>query len=208
MIHHLGILPYLEALKVMNEKRNQRLSGQISDEILFLEHPPVITMGRRFSKNDLHVSKEELLKKGIDFIETDRGGRLTYHGPGQLVGYFIVYLEERSLSIGDMVWKTEEGIRLLLKEYGIEAVRDARNPGLWVDNLKISSLGFHVHRGVTTHGMSLNISNDLKPYTYFIPCGVEGGGVTSFLQLKGEKIALKELSSKLADYYQLLFQKS
>lgn len=201
----LGLTPYSEALKKMHQLRDARLLNKITDQLLFLEHPPVITMGRRELGKDFKMDPAHFKKLGIDLIETDRGGKLTYHGPGQLVVYFIFNIAKRGLKIGDLVWKAEEGILKLLVEKGIRAHRDKRNPGLWIGNDKIASLGFHVHRGVTTHGVALNINNDLKPFSYFTPCGLVGAGVTSMSLLTGKKFALKEISFILQSHYESLF---
>lgn len=201
----LGLTPYQEALSKMNQLRGERLSNKIPDQLLFLEHPPVITMGRRKSNDDFKRNPADFKKLGIEMVETDRGGKLTYHGPGQLVVYFIFNIEERRLKIGDLVWRGEEGILCFLKEKGIKASRDERNPGIWVGNDKIASLGFHVTKGVTTHGVALNVNNDLKPFSYFVPCGLAEAGVTSVNLLTGKEFALKEISFNLQSHYVRLF---
>lgn len=202
---YLGLTEYEKAAEHMIALRDQRLKGEIQDHLLFLEHPPVITMGRQSSQDDLKISQQELKKKGIRFIKTDRGGRLTYHGPGQLVVYFICNIQERGLSVDKWVWCAEEGLRLLLEKYGIDAVRDSRNPGLWIDNRKIASLGFHIHKGVTTHGISLNVSPDLEPFSYMIPCGVHDTGTTSIFLESGQKLSIMEISNQLSACYARIF---
>ncbi len=197
----LGLLNYQESYDLQIRLRDQRLKNEIPDHILFLEHPPVITMGRRPSHEDLKVSREELFKKGISFVETDRGGKLTYHGPGQLVIYFIVDIEKRGLKISEMVWKVEEGIRLMLHELRIAAVRDERNPGLWVGHNKIASIGLHVHKGVTTHGASLNVHGDLSPFSLFTPCGLAQVGMTSIKKEINTDYHLKECAHRLESIF-------
>lgn len=155
--------------------------------------------------DDLKITLAEIEKKGIEFVKTDRGGKLTYHGPGQLIGYFIVNIQARKLSIEEMVWKAEEGIRLFLEGEGVTASRDKKNPGLWVGREKIASLGFHVERGVTTHGIALNLTNDLTPFNYMIPCGVSDAGVTSVLKLTGRTLSIEEAGKKLAQIYKKIF---
>lgn len=201
-----GLTPYAMALKRMLELRTRRLDHHIGDQLIFLEHPPVITMGRRSSQSDLKISLKELKQKGIDFIETDRGGRLTYHGPGQLVVYFIFDLLERGLSVEEFVWKAEEGLRLLLEDYQIKANRDPKNPGLWIGNKKIASVGFHIHRGVSTHGVSLNVGGNFSSFDYFIPCGVQGSKVTDIEKEANRNPLLIELSHLLAKWYSKIFQ--
>lgn len=197
----LGRIPYSKGVELMNQLRSRRLENKISDTLLFLEHDPVITMGRRESENDLRLTKKELYKKGIGFVKTDRGGKLTYHGPGQLVGYFIFNIEKLGYGIDKFVWQVEEGLRLLLESYCIYAIRDQKNPGLWIKNKKIVSLGFHVHKGVTTHGIALNVHCNLTPFTYMVPCGVEGRGVTSMLKEINIRLDIKEIALKLKNHY-------
>ena len=200
----LGCVPYRDAIDRMNRLRDERLADRISDQLLFLEHPPVITMGRRKSHEDLKIDPDMLKKKGIEFIETDRGGKLTYHGPGQLVVYFIVNIEARKMTIDQMVWTVEEGIKQCLAKYGILADRDERNPGIWVGNSKIASVGLHVHRGVTTHGVALNISCDLTPFGYMTPCGIVGAGVTALSELSHRDYSMDEVSPNLRRCYEKL----
>lgn len=186
--------------------REKRLKGEIPDQLLLLEHPPVITSGRREASDDLKETPDSLLKKGIDLLETDRGGKLTYHGPGQLVGYFVFSLKSRGDSIEKFVWKAEEGIRLFLQDYAIEGERDPKNPGIWIGPKKIASLGFHIHQGISTHGISLNLDMDLKPFSYFTPCGIPNSQVTSVLQETGKSPTLESASRQLANYYSTVFE--
>lgn len=204
-VQFLGCRPYKDALETMHDLRDRRLQNQISDQILFLEHPSVITRGRQHSWDDLIESPKQIKSKDIDLIETDRGGRLTYHGPGQLIIYFVMNIRERGLSIGDLVWRVEEGIRLYLDKIGICAERDSKNPGMWIGRKKIASLGFHVHRFVTTHGVSLNVHGDLTPFSYMIPCGLSGVHVTNILEEKGEKKDLWDVGRQLVKHYSRVF---
>ncbi|MBI4412367.1 MAG: lipoyl(octanoyl) transferase LipB [Deltaproteobacteria bacterium] len=200
----LGRVPYAGALARMNHLRDERLADRIPDQLLFLEHPPVITMGRRKSHEDLKIDPEELKRKGIEFVETDRGGRLTYHGPGQLVVYFIVDIRARKMPVDRLVWTAEEGIKQCLAKYGILADRDERNPGIWVGNSKIASVGLHVHRGVTTHGIAVNVNCDLGPFSYMTPCGIAGAGVVSLAALSGNEYSVDEVARSLRRYYDKL----
>ncbi len=198
---NLGLLSYPIALNKMIWLRDQRLKNNIPDQVLFLEHDPVITMGRRDSTNDLKININYLKEKGINFIETDRGGKLTYHGPGQLVVYFIVNLMQRGWSLEKMVWILEEGVIQTLSQLNIKGERDSQNPGIWLGGKKIASLGLHVHRDVTTHGLSLNVSCDLTPFSYFVPCGIEGAGVTSILKETGKIESMEKVAGLLEDFF-------
>lgn len=202
---HLGQVSYQEAYALMLEMRQKRLKNEISDTLLFLEHPPVITMGRQSSEKDLYVSEAFLKEKNIEFFKTERGGKLTYHGPGQLVVYFIFDLAARKLSIQKFVNKVEEGLIQLCSSYHVNAERDLKNPGLWVGKNKIASVGFHIHRNVSIHGASLNINLDLKPFTYFLPCGVSDRGVTSLENETQKKTSFENVSNKIEKIYKKIF---
>lgn len=193
-----GLISYQEACAKMNALRDLRLQDQVQDQILFLEHPAVITQGKREASDEMHLSAEVLASKGIELVETDRGGKLTYHGPGQLVVYFIVNLKKRHLSVTDFVYRVEEGILIVLQSYGIKAERREGFPGLWVNGQKIASLGFHIHRGVTTHGIALNVSNDLTPFDYFLPCGMDIQMTSMQKELPSEKFSIDFIGQKIS----------
>lgn len=201
-----GLISYSQAMELMEKLRVERTKGEIPDQILFLEHPPIITMGRRPAQQDLKLSIVELQKKGIDFIETDRGGKLTYHGPGQLVIYFIFDLNQRALSIADFVWKAEEGLKLYLKTLDILVERDPQNPGLWIGLQKIASVGFHIQKGITTHGVALNLTCDLTPFSYMVPCGIPSTIPTSVLLQTGKHVSVLEAGQTLQTCYVQIFK--
>lgn len=205
-VYHLGLLEYQAAISLMHNLREKRLQGAIPDTLLFLEHPPVITMGRQDASADFKLSAEEIRSKGVHIVQTDRGGRLTYHGPGQLVIYFILQLAEQKLTVDSLVCKAEAGLIEILEEYGIKSSINKSNPGLWIGNNKIASVGFHIHKGVTTHGVSLNVTNDLTPFTYMTPCGVKDAGQTSLFGESGQSPTLAQLAQKLAVIYAREFE--
>ena len=198
----LGCIPHNQAHHLMQELHEKRQRNLLPDQILFLEHPPVITSGKRPAEDDLKLTRLELQQKGVDFIQTDRGGKLTYQGPGQLVIYFIFKL---SSSIEKFVHQVEEGIRLLLLEEGIHTERDPENPGLWMGKSKIASIGLHVSRSITTHGAAVNFSPDLKHFDYFIPCGLPTAGVTSIKKELGKSPTVEEGAKKLKKIYEEIF---
>ena len=170
-----GRVPYLEAVELQTRLRERRQAGEIPDALLLLEHPPVYTKGRRTERADLPMGEDWYRTQGIDVHPTTRGGRVTYHGPGQIVGYPI-------MAIGDVIayLRTMEGamIRALADE-GVEAqVRDGLT-GVWVGERKIGSIGLHVSRGVTMHGFAINVDGDLQPWEWIVPCGIDGVRMTS-----------------------------
>jgi lipoyl(octanoyl) transferase len=176
---HLGVVPYLDALAIQEHVRTQRQAGELPDTLLALEHPPVYTRGRRAAATDLPFGEDFYRAKGIDVHATDRGGRITYHGPGQLVGYPIMAIED----VGRYVRTMERAIVAALAEIAIRArPRPADGPdytGVWVQERKIASIGVHVSRGVTTHGFAVNVENDLEPFSWVIACGLPDVSMTS-----------------------------
>ncbi|MCW3019689.1 MAG: lipB [Solirubrobacterales bacterium] len=179
---HLGVVAYREALEIQEQVRAQRLSDELPDTLLLLEHPPVYTRGRRSGAEDLPLSEDFYRAKGIDVFATDRGGRLTYHGPGQLVGYPIMRIDDVHRYLRTM----EDAIVAALGDAGVHA-RSRHDEGIdytgvWVQERKIASIGVHVSRGVTTHGFAVNVANDLDPFSWVLACGLPDVVMTSIAQ--------------------------
>jgi lipoyl(octanoyl) transferase len=179
---HLGHVPYSDGVALQETLRERRLAGELHDLMLLLEHPPVYTRGRRAGAEDLPFPEDFYRAKGIDVADTDRGGKLTYHGPGQLVGYPIMAIED----VGSYLRTMEEAIVAALAEQGIEA-RSRHDEGIdytgvWVGDRKIASIGVHVSRGVTTHGFAVNVCNDLEPFSWVTACGLPDVQMTSIAQ--------------------------
>jgi len=176
---HLGLVPYRDALAMQLRIRERRLAGELPDTLLLLEHPPVYTRGRRGRDGELSLGEDFYRARSIDVVDTDRGGRVTYHGPGQLVGYPIM----RIADIGAHLRTMESAIAAALADYGIEArSRCAEGPdytGVWVTDRKIASIGVHVSRGIATHGFALNVNVDLDPFSWIVACGLPGVTMTS-----------------------------
>jgi lipoyl(octanoyl) transferase len=174
----LGLIAYSAALEIQKELVEKRLSGEIGDTILLLEHSPVITQGKRECAEDFLSSEEELRTAGIEVVRVDRGGRLTYHGPGQLIGYFICDVTAYG-GVKEFVRLIEDVLIGVCADAGIEAGRNDNHPGVWVGHDKIAAVGLHVTRGISSHGIALNVSCDLGAYKHIVPCGIQGAGVTS-----------------------------
>ncbi len=162
------------------------MNGEVEDTLIFCEHTPIFTIGRRDSSADWISDLKDIAGEGIDVVKTNRGGRITYHGPGQLVGYFIFDINKLKLGVKEFVHKVEEACLQALAKFGIKAVRDPEHPGLWVGNDKIVALGFHISQGVSMHGFALNIDPDLSHYRHIVPCGIHGRGITSMKQILGK----------------------
>jgi lipoate-protein ligase B len=190
---------YGEALRRQRALLEARATGAIPDTLLLLEHPPVITLGRRGSRDDVLVSEAELTARGIAVHETNRGGLVTYHGPGQLVAYPITDI--RTLTGGDVVryvWGLEESVIRALADLGIVAGRDPRHHGVWVGPAKLAAVGVAISRGVTMHGIALNLQPDLGHFGLIHPCGILDRGVTSAAALLGRPVDLVDGAAAVA----------
>jgi lipoyl(octanoyl) transferase len=184
---HLDTIEYRAAVALQERVRDARQAASIADVLLLLEHPPVYTRGRRSDPSELPMGEAWYLAQGIDVVDTDRGGRVTYHGPGQLVGYPIMAIDDVIAYLRTM----ERAIVAALADAGIAArARPADGPdftGVWAGERKIASIGVHVSRGVTTHGFAINVHNDLRPFGWVVPCGLTGVQMTSVAQETGAR---------------------
>lgn len=183
---HLGVIPYREALTMQEAIRARRQAGELPDTLLLLEHHPVYTRGRRSRPEELALGEEFYAARGIEVIPTDRGGRVTYHGPGQLVGYPIMGVPDVLAHLRGL----EDAIVAALGGEGIEAQSrpedGADYTGVWIGERKLASLGVHVARGVSTHGFAVNVENDLEPFSWIVACGLPGVTMTSIQREVGE----------------------
>src|SRR3954469_3748301 len=177
----LGVVPYDEALELQLRLREARQADQIGDTLLLLEHPPVYTRGRRTEAHDLPMGEDWYRTQGIEVQDADRGGRVTYHGPGQLVGYPIMRIEK----VPEYVHTMERAVITALADEGIQADCREGLTGIWAGDAKIGSIGGHVGRGGPTHGFAVNVDNDLQPFEWVVPCGLEGVRMTSVCKETG-----------------------
>ncbi len=184
-VHRLGRVEYQDGLRLQTLFARARKEGKVGDVLLLLEHPPLLTLGRGASRDDVLASPELLEARGVEVHETDRGGEVTYHGPGQIVGYPILDLAPDRKDVRRHVRSVEEGMIRALAEHGIEAGRIAKWPGVWVgsesagDARKIGAVGVHIARWITTHGFALNVNAALEDFQLIVPCGIREAGVTS-----------------------------
>jgi lipoyl(octanoyl) transferase len=184
LIEQPGLGPYDEAHALQQRLEAARQADEIPDVLLLLEHPPVYTKGKRTDPGELGMGDDWYRTQGIEVTETDRGGRVTYHGPGQLVGYPIVSLRPYGDNVHEYVRKLERLMIDSLGGFGIESEVIDGLTGVWVggrppEGRKIGSIGIHVSRGVTTHGFAVNVNNDLQPFEWIVPCGIDGARMTS-----------------------------
>jgi lipoyl(octanoyl) transferase len=202
-LRELGRTDYGAALELQQRLVGERKQGLIADQLLLLEHPHVITLGRNGHMENLLAGDEVLRRAGISFYPTDRGGDVTYHGPGQLVGYPIVDLREWSRDVGAYVRALEQAIIDTLVDFGIAAGRIPKLTGVWVGEQKIAAIGVHISRWVTSHGFALNVTTDLSYFQYIVPCGLTKP-VTSMARL-GAAADLQEVSRSLAEHFGQVF---
>lgn len=197
----LGRIPYTEGLRIMQEVVAARKSGTLGDTLLLMEHLPVLTLGRNATRANILATDELLARKGVEIHEINRGGDITYHGPGQLVGYPIFDLRGSPIGLPgkkgphlgpvDFVRLMEEALIFTCKDFGIPAQRICKRTGVWtyaggsVQEKKIAAIGIHVAGGITTHGFALNVTTDLRDFSWIVPCGIADRGVTS-LELEAD----------------------
>ena len=202
-VRELGRIGYGPALVLQQELIAARKAGTVPDQLLLLEHPHVITLGRNGRLENLLAGEEVLTRAGISFFPADRGGDVTYHGPGQLVGYPILDLREWKRDVGAYVRALEQVLIDTLADYGIEAGRIPKLTGVWVGERKIAAIGVHLSRWITSHGFALNVHTDLSYFQYIVPCGLTKP-VTSMAQL-GVRATLNEVSETLAGHFGRVF---
>ena len=184
-----------------------RQKEAIADQLLLLEHTPVITLGRGGDPANLLAPAEIIAREGVRFFETTRGGDITYHGPGQLVGYPILHLGEGRRDVRKYVTAIEEVIIRTLADYGIDAHRAGGNRGVWTGNQKIAAIGVRIARWVTSHGFALNLTTDLRHFDFITPCGLPGTGVTSMEKLLGSAPPLEEVQDRLIGHFATVFER-
>lgn len=200
-----------ETLKVKSANRNREVPEATPNHFLWVEHPHVYTLGRNGNPENLLVSKELLAQRGAQFYKINRGGDITYHGPGQLVGYPILDLDNFFTDIHKYLRFLEEVIILTLAEYGIEGDRSPGETGVWLDvgtcqARKICAMGIRASRWVTMHGFALNVNANLSYFDLMIPCGIQDKGVTSIARELGREIPLEEVKIKIQKHFELLFE--
>jgi lipoyl(octanoyl) transferase len=204
-VEQLGVVDYASALDLQREKVAQRKAGAIPDTLLLLEHPHVYTLGRNARCENVRVSGEWLAARGVQIFETDRGGDVTYHGPGQLVGYPILDLARHRRDISWYMRSLEEVFIRAARDFGVEAARLAGAPGVWVGNDKLVALGVHLSRWVTSHGFAFNVNTDLRYFEWIVPCGLLGKGVTSLAKLLGQTVQMEAVTERVVEHFGAVF---
>ncbi|MGZ5494424.1 MAG: lipoyl(octanoyl) transferase LipB [Thermoanaerobaculia bacterium] len=206
-LRQLHLVTYENGMKLQQRLAEMRQRDEVEDQLLLLEHPPVITLGRSGDAANLLASPDVLRRERVRFFETTRGGDITYHGPGQVVGYPIVHLGEGSRDVRKYVTRLEEVLIRTVAEYGIVADRIDGKRGIWVGSDKIAAIGVRIARWVTSHGWALNVNTNLDHFNLITPCGIRGTGVTSIARQTGRAIDADEVRQVLASKFAEVFER-
>jgi lipoyl(octanoyl) transferase len=206
-LRNLHLVTYENGMRLQQKFVELRQNDQVDDQLLLLEHPPVITLGRGGDARNLLAAPQVLRAQRVRFYETTRGGDITYHGPGQLVGYPIVHLGEGRRDVRKYVTALEEVLIRTVAEYGITAARIDGRRGIWVGNEKIAAIGVRIARWVTSHGFALNVDTNLEHFRLITPCGIHGSGVTSIARLTGRAVPLDDVRAIVAAKFAEVFER-
>ncbi|WP_455381069.1 lipoyl(octanoyl) transferase LipB [Salinispira pacifica] len=202
----VGRMEYGKALDLQFDLLAQREAEKIGDTLILVEHPPVITMGKSGRDTDILADSQTLAKLGVDVFRINRGGEVTYHGPGQIVGYLIINLYNHQRKLKRFVETLEElFIQMLATEYGIEARHDPEHRGVWVGDEKITAVGIAVKRSITMHGFAFNVNTNLDHFRWIVPCGIRDRGPTSLERILGHRVPMDEAKRKLVRHFCALF---
>jgi lipoyl(octanoyl) transferase len=206
-VRRLGIIEYGEALELQRQLVEERRADRIPDTLLLLEHPPVITLGVKARGDRRHVlaSRESLDKAGVAVYETGRGGDVTYHGPGQLVGYPIIDLRPDRCDVHRYVRDIEEVLIQATRSFGVEAGRSAGLTGVWVGDSKLAAIGVRISRWITSHGFAYNVAPNLDHFSWIVPCGLQDRGVTSLSALTGSEIRMSQAEDRVSAAFAAVF---
>lgn len=205
LLLNLGLKPYGQVLNLQHRLVTARREGQIEDALILLEHLPVITLGRHGDERNIVASREFLAWLGIEVHRVERGGDVTYHGPGQLVGYPILDLRGYRQDVGWYMHSLEEVLIRALSDFGVESGRLERRIGVWVEDKNIAALGARIEEWITYHGFALNVSPALSHFDLIIPCGYRGMGVTSMEEVLGKAPEMREVRKSVAQWFGEVF---
>lgn len=205
LLLRLGLVEYAEAWDLQRELLTARQEDMTEDVLVLLQHPHTFTMGRRAPESHLLISQEEMKKKAIALHYIDRGGDVTYHGPGQIIGYPILDLRKRGLDVITYIRGLERALIDALSSFGVRARQDPAYTGVWVDEEKIAAIGIRVSRGVTMHGFALNVNTNISYFDYIVPCGIEGRGVTSVAKVLSHPVELTLVEDSIVRSFERQF---
>jgi lipoyl(octanoyl) transferase len=209
-IRRLGVVPYADALELQKRLVDDRSAGRIPDQLLLLEHPPVITLGVKARNDRSHVvaSPDALAAEGVELFESGRGGDVTYHGPGQLVGYPVLDLRPDRCDVHRYVRDLEEVLIRTAAAFDVNAGRVPGLTGVWVGAEKLAAIGVRIARWVTSHGFAINVNTDLAHFDFIVPCGIRDKGVTSISRLLGRDVPVKAVEEAVIGAFTDVFERS
>jgi len=205
VVYRLGTVPYATAYRWQRAAAQHRIDGADTDALMLLEHTPVLTLGRLSDPAHILVPRRTLAERGIDVVETDRGGDVTYHGPGQLVAYPILDLRRYRKDIGWYLRRIEEVVIGVLDDYGLPAGRIPQYTGVWVEGAKVAAIGVAIRRWVTYHGVSLNVTTDMDNFRLIAPCGISDRPVTSMHAMGATAAAVEEVAERFTTRFMKVF---
>jgi lipoyl(octanoyl) transferase len=208
-VRRLGVIAYGEALELQRQLVEERRADRVPDTLLLLEHPPVITLGVRARGERRHVlaSPDSLDAAGVAVYETGRGGDVTYHGPGQLVGYPILDFRPDRCDVHRYVRDIEEVLIQTTRSFGVEAGRSTGLTGVWVGRSKLAAIGVRISRWITSHGFAYNVAPNLEHFSWIVPCGLEDRGVTSLTALTGSEIRMSQVEDRVIAAFAAVFER-
>lgn len=205
IVWELGLVEYAKAWELQRKLHRQRLMEEIPDTLLLLEHPPTITIGKSGRIENVLVPRETLREKGVSLFFIDRGGDVTYHGPGQIVGYPIMDLKQRQKDIRRFVHDIEEVIIRMANDFSIRAGRDITHPGVWVDGKELAAIGLAIRRWITMHGFAINVNPNMAHFSFINPCGFKDREATSMSKLLGESFRPDAVKERLVLHFSDIF---
>jgi lipoate-protein ligase B len=205
VVYQLGLIKYDDAYHLQQKLLYQRLDDQIEDTLLLLEHPPVITIGKSGKLENVLASPAQLAKEGVSLVFVDRGGDVTYHGPGQIVGYPIFDLRERGRDAHQYLHNLEEVLIRTLNDFSIKSSRDSSHAGVWVRDEEIAAIGLSIRKWISMHGFALNVNTDLAPFSLINPCGFDNRKATSLAKLLGQEIPMETVTERLLAHFAEVF---
>lgn len=208
-VRRLGVVPYAEGLELQRQLIEARRADAIPDQLLLLEHPPVITLGVKVRQDRSHVlaSPDELAREGVELFEAGRGGDVTYHGPGQLVGYPILDLRPDRCDVHQYVRDLESVLIRAVLAFGVDAGRTAGMTGVWVGSAKLAAIGVRISRWITSHGFALNVTTNLAHFGFIVPCGLHHRGVTSLEALLARPVAMVEVEDAVVRAFSTVYER-
>ncbi len=204
-IQQLGLIAYQSAHALQMEllRRWKNKTGQ--DVFLILQHTPVLTLGRHANAGNIMVSRGFLERHGVELVKNERGGEVTYHGPGQIICYPVINLRERRLSVGEYVSRLEQVMMDVVADFGICSSRNSKNHGIWLGKQKLGSVGIAVRHGISYHGLALNVDPDLEPFSWINPCGMSDVTMTSMEEITRERIQVEDVESSMIHHINRVF---